>query len=61
MTVGIRRTIYDRKTGKKKSSEIVEILNMSDDEYYLPLVEMIVDDPKFQAMWRGEQHDQAVS
>lgn len=42
--VGILRTVYDRKTGEKKSQEIVEILDMTEDEYYAPLVEILGND-----------------
>ena len=30
--VGVLRTVYDRKTGEKKSQEIIEELDMTEDE-----------------------------
>lgn len=39
--IGVLRTVYDRKTGQVKSQEIVEELDMTEDEYYQPLVEII--------------------
>nr|WP_321026339.1 hypothetical protein [Clostridium neonatale] len=41
--IGILRTVYDRKTGQVKSQEIVEELDMTEDEYYKPLVKIIGD------------------
>lgn len=41
--VGVLRTVYDRKTGEKKSQEIIEELDMTEDEYYAPLVKIIGD------------------
>lgn len=41
------RTTYDRKTGKQLKSEIVREVDISDDEYYKPLVEILA--PK---IWR---------
>ena len=41
--IGILRTVYDRKTGQVKSQEIVEELDMTEDEYYEPLVKIIGD------------------
>ncbi|GMM62761.1 hypothetical protein [Clostridium butyricum] len=41
--VGILRTIYDRKTGEIRSKEIIEVLDMTEDEYYEPLVKIIGD------------------
>ena len=38
--VGILRSVYDRKTGKCQSREIVEVLDMSDSEFYEPMVEI---------------------
>ena len=41
--IGVLRTVYDRKTGQIKKQEIVEQLDMTEDEYYKPLVEIIGD------------------
>lgn len=41
--VGVLRTVYDRKTGQVKRQEIIEELDMTEDEYYQPLVEIIGD------------------
>ena len=41
--IGILRTVYDRKTGQIKKQEIVEELDMTEDEYYEPLVKIIGD------------------
>ena len=38
--VGVLRSTYDRKTGKCLSREIVEVLDMTDKEYYAPLIEI---------------------
>ncbi|WP_202117381.1 hypothetical protein [Clostridium chromiireducens] len=42
--VGVLQSVYDRKTGKCLSREIVEILDMTDEEYYAPLVKILSED-----------------
>lgn len=39
--IGVLRTVHDRKTGEIKSQEIIEELDMTEDEYYRPLVEIV--------------------
>jgi len=38
--VGVLESRYDRKTGKCLGRKIVEILDMTDKEYYAPLIEI---------------------
>lgn len=38
--VGVLRSTYDRKTGKCLSREIIEVLDMTDKEFYAPIVEI---------------------
>jgi hypothetical protein len=42
--IGVLQSDYDRKTGKLIKEEIVEILDMTIDEYYAPLVEILGKD-----------------
>ena len=38
--IGVLRTVHDRKTGEIISKEIIETLDMTEEEYYRPLVEI---------------------
>lgn len=42
--IGILQSDYDRKTGKLIKEEIVEVLDMTKDEYLTPLVEILGND-----------------
>lgn len=37
------KTTYDRKTGEMIKSEVIEKIEMSEDEYYRPLVEIFAE------------------
>lgn len=39
--IAVLRSTFSRETGKCISREVVEKLNMSEDEYYKPLVEVL--------------------
>ena len=38
--IGVLRTVHDRKTGEIISKKIIETLDMTEEEYYRPLVEI---------------------
>lgn len=42
--VGVLQSVYDRRTGECLSREIVEIVDMTDEEYYAPLVKILSKD-----------------
>ena len=52
--VGVLQSVYDRKTGECLSREIVEILDMTDEEYYAPLIKILSED-LLNSMGRGSK------
>lgn len=38
--IGVLESVYDRKTGECLSNQIVEILDMTEEKYFAPLVEI---------------------
>lgn len=41
--IGVLRSVYDRKTGECLGREIIEVLGMTEEDYYKPLIKIIGD------------------
>lgn len=52
------KTTYDRKTGKMIKTEVIEEVDMSEDEYYRPLVEILT--PRIMKEFKNEEASKNV-
>lgn len=56
MQAAIIKVVYDRKTGKKLTEEVSEIIEVDEDKYYRPIVKLLGD--SFLKEWNGGKSDE---